>query len=173
MFNDTVVIETERLVLRPFEKKDVARVFELLHGNEALVQYLPFDAPKAIGDTEAFYAFVCENDAEQVMAITNNGIIIGLTAISNIIATHKGSIGYWVHQNYQGQGFVTESTQAMADWALEETGLQLLLGNTFGPNSGSQRVLEKCGFTFVGKIPLGERKNGKYFDQTVWYKTKK
>jgi RimJ/RimL family protein N-acetyltransferase len=56
-------------------------------------------------------------------------------------------IGYSVLPAYRGRGFAPRAAQLVALWAFAETGIARLIAGTMPTNTGSQRVLEKAGFT--------------------------
>ncbi|MGI8564172.1 MAG: GNAT family N-acetyltransferase [Candidatus Dormibacter sp.] len=74
-------------------------------------------------------------------------------------------VGYDVTPSARGQGYATEALRALAGWALQQPGVQAVLGRTEAGNVPSLRVLAKAGF-----VPCGgpdaeglfsfERRNG-------------
>ena len=59
-------------------------------------------------------------------------------------------VGYSVLQGFQGQGYATEGTRALIDWALASSSLKTISAQTFPSLPKSIRVMEKCGMKFVG-----------------------
>jgi RimJ/RimL family protein N-acetyltransferase len=61
--------------------------------------------------------------------------------------TGQAMIGYSMLPAYRKKGFASRAAQLLALWAFAETGIARLIAGTLPTNTGSQRVLEKAGFT--------------------------
>ena len=66
-------------------------------------------------------------------------------------------LGYWLGRPYWGLGYMTEAAQAVRAYAFEEMGIQLLSAYYFSANTRSQRVLEKLGMRYEGRLRAGGR----------------
>ncbi|MFC3477718.1 GNAT family N-acetyltransferase [Halobacterium litoreum] len=62
----------------------------------------------------------------------------------------SGMLMYWVLPEYQGNGYVTEATELILDFAFEERRLAKVYAVVLESNVGSQRVLERLGFEREG-----------------------
>lgn len=69
-------------------------------------------------------------------------------------------IGYGMAEEHQRQGYAPEATEALVGWAFQHSALRII-AHTFERHTPSVRVLEKCGFRFVGpgfeKVDEAER----------------
>ena len=61
--------------------------------------------------------------------------------------------GYWVTKNYLGQGYATEATLAVVQYAFEQYGANKITLRYYEGNDKSRRVIEKCGFKFIKTLP--------------------
>jgi RimJ/RimL family protein N-acetyltransferase len=61
--------------------------------------------------------------------------------------TGQAMIGYSMLPAYRKRGFTVRAAQLLALWVFAETGVARLIAGTLPTNLGSQRVLEKAGFT--------------------------
>ena len=61
-------------------------------------------------------------------------------------------IGYTLHPDYWGRGYVPEAARALIDLAFTELNLHKIELSCFGYNLQSQRVAEKLGFTLEARI---------------------
>jgi ribosomal-protein-alanine N-acetyltransferase len=59
-------------------------------------------------------------------------------------------VGYSVLEPHQRSGLATEAVRALVDWAFGHPGVARVVGQTLPELASSIRVLEKCGFRFVG-----------------------
>ena len=58
--------------------------------------------------------------------------------------------GYSILEEYQRQGFAPEAVRALVDWAFSHAAVTRVIAHTFPVLRPSIRVLDKCGFSFVG-----------------------
>ena len=64
--------------------------------------------------------------------------------------TGRVDIGYSVLDAYQKRGYATEAVTALIEWAFQDVRVTRIIGETFPHLTPSIRVLEKCGFRFIG-----------------------
>ena len=64
------------------------------------------------------------------------------------IANENGEveIGYGLGQEFEHNGYMTETVKAMCEWALKQNGISSVIAETYLDNLTSQRILERCGF---------------------------
>lgn len=63
-------------------------------------------------------------------------------------------IGYSILEAHQRNGYCTEATRALIGWAYEHQAVEVVVAHTLTGLIPSIRVLEKCGFAFVGDGPI-------------------
>lgn len=89
-----------------------------------------------------------------------NGIIIdrdGLVAVGGMgfkgLPDESGTVelGYNVIPSYRGRGYAAEMAQALVSWALEQPNVRRVTAECLEDNAASIRVLEKSGFTRIGR----------------------
>jgi RimJ/RimL family protein N-acetyltransferase len=61
-------------------------------------------------------------------------------------------LGFRIFREQWGRGIATEVAQACVDYGFDELGLQRIIGRAYVENKASVRVLEKCNFTYLGKV---------------------
>ncbi|OHV11227.1 GNAT family N-acetyltransferase [Kushneria phosphatilytica] len=61
-----------------------------------------------------------------------------------------GTLGYWCHRAFQGQGLITEALQALSHALLVEYGFQRLALTCDERNLASRRVAERSGYRLEG-----------------------
>ena len=144
-----IVIQTERLVLRPFEDAD-APLIALYIGDWRVSKYLdraPYPYPD--GAAETFIESTRKPDFnDNVWAISKDGQLIGVIAIGRG-KDGTGNVGYWLAPQLWGGGFMPEALKAVIEFA-QQNGLTILDAAVHQGNDGSAKVLLKCGFTYVG-----------------------
>ena len=140
------LIQTERLMLRPFSAENTERLVDIITNEEIAKTFmLPvFETiDQAVALAEKLIAFSRPEDIQHL----EYGIYLGEQLIGFIndcgMRDNEIEIGYVIHPDYQGHGYATEAVQAvLAD--LREMGFQKVIAGFFEGNVASCRVLEKC-----------------------------
>ena len=70
------------------------------------------------------------------------------------------SLEYFLSGEYGGRGLMTEALESVVAYGFERLGLEVISARVFGGNVGSQRVLEKLGFTQEGLLRRAIRGHG-------------
>lgn len=84
----------------------------------------------------------------------------------------NGILGYSMHKDFQGQGFMTEAVGALVEFSFEKLKLHRVQAATLLDNKGSQKVLEKTGFTKEGEAKNYLEINGAWRDHALFALTK-
>ena len=70
-------------------------------------------------------------------------------------------IGYWIGRPFWGQGFIPEAVRELLRWCFAERDAQRVWCSHFPENDKSRRVIEKCGFTYMGTEPSVQWPDGR------------
>ena len=132
-------IETERLVLRPFEPGDLAAVHDI-HRRPEMVRWLYEDAARTLEDDRPWLEgrirrvrFGLTGDGLGFAAV-RDGTVIGDLSLTLTSAEHRqGEIGFLVHPDHQGRGYATEASRALLDLAFDTFALHRVIGTPRGP----------------------------------------
>ena len=148
-------LSTERLVLRPFTLADGPVVEALAGAREVADTTLTMPHPYPAGGGASWIATHAENWSRNgvlALAICNRRSNELLGAISlDIDAMHRhGEIGYWIGARYWGNGYATEATQAILEYAFTDLRLHRVQARHFIRNPASGRVLQKVGMKLEG-----------------------
>jgi RimJ/RimL family protein N-acetyltransferase len=149
-----LIITTDRLRLRPMERKDIADFVRDLSDWE-VQQWLwvpPF--PYRDQDGEAFLAIVRNNHMTShptvfVIADKERDAALGVTSV-DLNAAGTGTLGYWLARAHWGRGIMKEAVAALLRHAIEHPALRRLVAVTDPENLRSQRVLTALGFKDLG-----------------------
>jgi ribosomal-protein-alanine N-acetyltransferase len=150
---DPLRIETERLILRPFELADAATVYAL-STEPAYRQWLPSQLYADEAEAREALEFLIEQVAAPadprrgpyVLAVDHrqDPMLIGHVGLS----PYEGEveIGFAIAEAYQRQGLAVEAVVATCRWAFDRFRLPRILAITAQSNEGSSRVLARVGF---------------------------
>jgi len=61
-------------------------------------------------------------------------------------------IAYGIAPDEQGKGYATEAAQALVAFARTFREVKVIRAHTLADGAASKRVLEKCGFQYVGEV---------------------
>ena len=146
-----VELKTERLTLRPYNVGDVDDVLE--YGSDPeFTRYLPsWPQPYTRRDAENFVArqVLTPWDTTPMFAIEFGAKVVGWIKLNVERGEGEGraSIAYGLGREHWGRGLVPEAATALMDWGFGELGLAKIYAGAEGPNTQSQRVMEKVGMT--------------------------
>ena len=164
-----VQLETLRLILRPVVPEDLADIFA--YSSE------PEVGPNAgwkPHETEAETWEIMQQiflDQEDVFAVVlkEEGRLIGTAGLipdSRRSNPQYRMLGYAIGKCYWGRGLMTEAAKALVAYGLSKPGIRYISAYCYPDNQRSQRVLEKCGFRYEGRLYQSELLyNGRVLDE--------
>ena len=96
--------------------------------------------------------------------------LIGMISFQGTPAFARGKdeIGFWLAKPCWGQGIMTETLLVFSRLAFDTYRLTELEAGIFSSNISSVRVVEKCGFKWMKKIPNAYLKNGEPVDAELY-----
>ena len=151
------VLETERLRLRKLSDADADQILALYSDPEA-TRYLIIEPPcntreDAIRMIDWMQSWF-DNQAAARWGITlreGGDSVIGTIGFHYLERTHRRcDLGYDLLPIYWNRGYVTEAARAVVGWCFENLNLHRVQADCTAGNIGSERVLEKVGFTLEG-----------------------
>lgn len=148
-----MILETKRLILRPWKEQDAEDLFQYAsHPDIGPIAGWPVhtsvqNSRQIIRDVlqaPETYAVCLKETKRPVGSI---GLMLGKT--SNIgIPDSEGEIGFWIGVPYWGQGLIPEAVRELMRYGFEVLNLSKMWCGYFDGNNKSKRVQEKCGFRY-------------------------
>ena len=117
-------------------------------------------------DSEAFIAGLGPDD-HNFVAVLEDGTVIGcagLTVCSNPRMRHVGSVGLYVHTDYQNQGVGTALMKVLLELADNWLMLVRVELEVFADNERAIHLYEKLGFEKEGLLRMTTVRSGRYVD---------
>lgn len=146
-----VIAHTPRLILRFLSVSDAALIQPLADNWEVAKQTanlpFPFGEPEARDFAEQ--ALRAHNAGQEfVFAIIRrrDAALVGLIGVVADMAPME--TGYWLGQDYWGQGYASEALEAVLEYSSKTLCSRRLDAVVFEDNAASIRVLTKCGFVY-------------------------
>ena len=167
-------LETERLVLRVRTVADVVDIFD--YASRPEVSYpAGFPPVKTLKDEIYYLEHTLPERNEKDNLPAGYGIVVKGTdtIIGSVDFPHRHEddvleIGYTLHPDYWGLGYVPEAACALIDLAFKELMLHKIELTCFGYNVQSQRVAEKLGFTLEARIRNRKDAQGNRCDSLIY-----
>lgn len=141
------------------------------------------DNPKIAGMLrDLFPSPYTEDDALEFILKTNSGTprtafaiasaeeafgVIGFASGKDVYR-FSAEVGYWIGEEYWGQGIMTAAVMAFSDFLFETFEFNRLFAGTFSSNAASGRVLEKAGYIREGILRAHVTKNGELLDEHLY-----
>ena len=151
-----VMIETERLILRPFLEQDAADVFEYL--KDPAVCFINMkvnsldeakeETKKRVGETEYYFAIVLKENSKvigEINAYPEPSDPHGENAVKDTF-----SPCWMLNEKYQRKGYAYEAARAFFDYLFSKKGARRIYAYTEDYNIASQRLCEKLGMRREG-----------------------
>ena len=167
--NENKTIITKRLVLRMFRESDAETVAELCNSYNIYKNtlYLPYPYSKecALSWIENHLDNFNSNKSYE-FAITDKetGQLYGAIALSNNQHFNNGEIAYWIGEKFWGNGYATEASKAILEFAFTEKKYHRVFARHFASNPASGRVIEKLGMVKEGVLIDHGMKEERYED---------
>lgn len=163
-------IETERLVIRQLAPRDIPE-FVRYRNIEAVARYqdwdLPYTEAMAVGLVAEVQAMDGMTPGEWIqLAIEHDGRLVGDLAVWIDHTSELGAIGYTVAPEHQGHSYAVEAAEAAIDRLFNVVGVHRVTATLDPRNMASARVLERCGFEFVGTARSSAMVRGEWTDDT-------
>ena len=150
-------METERILLRPWQESDAEALFKYA-GDPEVGPRAGWPPHQSVEESLEIIRTIFHNDHTWAIELKETGEPIGCIGYftcseSNIhIGENDVEAGYWVARPYWNKGICTESLRLLLDYCFRVKGYQTVWSDFFVDNPASGRVMEKCGFRDTGEI---------------------
>lgn len=154
----TPILETERLILRPFTMEDAQAVFHGWESDPNVAKYMFWTSHNDIRKTIEWLSFETgQVDADDwyrwALVRKDTAELIGTGLIYLEEEYNKYEIGYNLGKKAWGYGYTTEAMREIILFATEVLGIQEIVGRHAAENPASENVMIKLGFKFIKNIP--------------------
>ncbi len=153
----TPILETKRLILRPFESEDAEAVFECWESDPEVARYMFWTSHNDIEKTREWLVFEVgqiEKDDWYRFALvlkdTQELIGTGLIYYEDEVASWE--IGYNLGRKHWGKGYTTEAMKEILAFADRDLQIQKFVGRYAKDNPASGNVMRKLGFRYEKDI---------------------
>lgn len=170
---DTVILQTERLVLRPMDEGDTDALFEMCAVPE-VVRYTPRPAMTQRVEAEQMIQRIKANygkgEAFQLgIERKEDRLVLGYCGLFSFHeASRRAEIGYSLDIRYWGEGYMNEALLVFIDHAFDGLGLNRIEADIDPRNIASARTLARLGFVNEGLLRSRWIVNGEVSDTGMY-----
>ena len=155
VFGNLPELNTPRLLLRRVRLEDAAGMFEYASDPE-VTRELTWQSHRTTEDSKEFLNYVMGKYgrgevSEWGIVLRENNKFIGMCGFVWWLPQHaKGEIGYVLSRKYWGRGLMAEAVGAVMDFGFDKMKLRRFQARCNEANTGSERVMQKCGMKYEG-----------------------
>ena len=167
------VLETSRLLLRPFTRADAPEVQRLAGAPEVADTTLNVPHPYEAGMAEDWIGghadqFAAGDAAVYAVILRDGACLIGCIGLSISKRHRRAELGYWLGVEFWGRGYMTEAAGALVEHGFSLLDLHKIEASHLARNPASGRVMEKIGMVREGLLRRHILKNGVFEDLAVY-----
>lgn len=175
--NEKEMIETARLILRPWQESEADSLFKYA-GDPAIGPIAGWPQHTSAQHSLEIIRTVFSAPETYAVVLKETGEPVGSCGIMSTDGLHSATmkpgeaeIGYWIGKPYWGQGLIPEAVNALLQRCFNELELDAVWCGYYDGNIKSKRVCEKCGFKYHHTnhdilSPLGDRRTELFYIMT-------
>lgn len=171
---------TSDIILQQLSINDAADIFNTINTQrDYLGKWLPFvEHTKKQEYTEKFIMEATnapEDKFEYTFTIRINNTFAGIIGFKDTDRINKKTeMGYWLSENYQGNGIITKAVNKLCDFAFNELDINRIQIKCAVGNIKSKNIPKRLNFIYEGIERDGELLTGGFYtDLEIYSKLKK
>ena len=145
------MLETARLILRPFNKNDVDSVFAM-RSNIDVMRFIREPQTRR-AEAESWIDLVSSRWEKEKIGFCaviekSSNQFIGWCGLWRLKETDEIEVGYALVKDFRGKGCAVEAAEAVLTYGFEELNLKEIVAVARPENRASWRVMERLGMTY-------------------------
>ena len=148
-----MVLETERLILRPWEEKDAESLYKYAK-DPKVGPIAGWPVHTSVENSLEIIKNVLSADETYAVCLKEDNVAIGSIGLippaqsHTAVADDEIEVGYWIGVPFWGQGLIPEAVKALQKHAFLDLGCSAMWCGYYDGNEKSKRCQEKCGFVY-------------------------
>lgn len=147
------MIETLRLILRPFSQDDLDE-FAALNADPEAMRYIGIGKPQSREQTQVRLNAILDHYQQHgfglfAMVDKTSGEFVGFCGLQHLENTSEIEVGYRLARRFWGIGLATEAARACVLYGFEQLGLERIVAVIQPGNAPSKSVAAKIGMNFI------------------------
>lgn len=150
---NTPILETERLILRPLSTEDAQDIFDRWTSDPVVTKYMRYSTHSSVEDTRQWLLTEEERNKTDQMYdwgfwLKDGNYLFGSGGLVYNEEEKMFELGYNIMQKVWNQGYTTEASKAMLEFAHKELKQNEFFAKHAAENTASGAVMKKCGFVY-------------------------
>lgn len=150
-----IILETERLLHRQMIWNDLEKIIEF-RADDAVSKFLGGERAKTREFNEERMKFYLETWEQcgfgfAMILWKETGEEIGWSGLQPLEDSGEIEVGYGLVKKFWRRGIGLETARGWLDYGFNKAGLERIVAVAAPENTGSWRIMEKCGMKFEGK----------------------
>lgn len=159
------MIETLRLILRPFSPDDLDE-FAAINADPEAMRYIGNGKPQSREQTQIRLNGILNHYQQHgfglfAMVDKTSGEFVGFCGLQHLDNTSEIEVGYRLARRFWGRGLATEAARACLQYGFEQLGLERIVAVVQPANAPSKSVAAKIGMKYI--------KNAHFYNTDVEY----
>lgn len=147
-----IILETNRLTLRPLKEDDLESVIKL-NSDPEVVKYITGGLPMSKEQTQTRFNFYLDHQKKHnfaIWAIINkeDSAFIGLCGLQFLEDSPNVEVGYRLAKDFWGKGLATEAARASIVYGFNTLKLKEIVAVIDPENTASHQVIKKIGLKY-------------------------
>lgn len=148
-----MILETDRLILRPWEETDAEELYNYAR-DPAVGPVAGWPPHTSVENSREIIRAVLSAPETYAVVLKETGKPVGSIGLIPPEQCHvetlpgEREIGYWIGVPYWGKGLIPEAVRRLQQYAFEKLECPALWCGYYDGNEKSKRVQEKCGFRY-------------------------
>lgn len=170
----TQVIETERLILRPYTVCDAEDMYQNWASSDEVTRYLTWPTHTGADATRKLLELWVENYQNPAVyhwgiTLKGNDTVVGdISVVHMNEKTAAAELGWCMGQAWWGQGIMPEAALAVRDYLFDRVGFHRVEARHDKNNPKSGRVMQKIGMQYEGTQRASDINNQGICDMVLY-----
>ena len=144
----SIKIQTDRLIIKKISKQNIDDLIKGLNNYNVSKWLIRVPSPYAIKDAK--YWLIKSYNDELCLNIFKKNKLIGGISIDKRDNGEFNELGYWVNENYWGNGYAYEACESFLSYIFLNTSINDVYAGHMKDNIKSKKILIKLGFNKIG-----------------------
>lgn len=161
----TVLLETARLILRPFTEADAGQVFDNWASDAEVTKYLTWPTHQSVEQSLGYmrYCVKCYEAPDTYQWGIERREDHALIGSISVVRIHEDigemELGWVIGRRFWGQGYTPEAAKRVLDFLFDEVGANRISAGHDVNNPNSGKVMRKIGMKYEGTTRQSARNN--------------
>lgn len=171
---EEIIIETERLKLRPIKIEEAEHVYNTWTSDDEVSRYMRWSMHRSVEETKQWIMMERENCKKDNyfdwgIELKETGKLIGSMGAHYVPELDRYEIGYGIAKKYWRQGLVTEGVRGMLNYLVNKKGIKKFVASHAKQNPASGAVMQKVGFRYVKDENIEKFDKSEIFESKVYF----